>query len=72
MDLKKEINYYVMIINMIAKKYNMKIGEAYKYLNQYEGIKFLHEFYDVEHTLNTEDVLDDLITICGKNGGALQ
>ena len=45
---KKESYYFVMIINLIAKKYNMLIYESYKYLNQYKGIEFLQEFYDVE------------------------
>jgi hypothetical protein len=60
-----------MIINMIAKKNNLYIHEAYHYLNQYKGLEFLQEFYDVEHTLNTDDVIDDLMSICNKNGGAL-
>lgn len=35
--------------------------EAYIYLTRFEGIEFLKEFYDVEHTLSFEDVLDDLV-----------
>ena len=44
--------------------------DAYIYLNCYKGIEFLKEFYDVEHTLSFEDALDDLATICRRNGGA--
>jgi len=72
MDSKKESYYFIMILNMIAKKYNLFIYEAYKYLSRHKGIEFLQEFYDVEHTLNTEDVLDDVIAICNKNGGTLK
>lgn len=44
--------------------------DTYVYLNHYKGIGFLKEFYDVEHTLSFEDVLDDLAAICRENGGA--
>ncbi|MCD8151380.1 MAG: DUF3791 domain-containing protein [Clostridiales bacterium] len=41
------------------------------YLRQYKGIDFLHEFYDVEHTLSFDDTMDDLSIICRKNGGTV-
>lgn len=72
METKQEIYYFVMILNLISKKYNISINEAYKYLSTYKGMEFLQEFYDVEHTLNTDDVLDDVLAICVKNGGAWQ
>jgi len=71
-ETKQKIYYFVMILNLISKKYDISIGETYKYLNKYKGMEFLQEFYDVEHTLNTEDVLDDVLAICAKNGGYLQ
>lgn len=70
-DTKKESYYFLLILNMIAKRYNIFIYEAYEHLNKYKGIEFLQEFYDVEHTLNTEDVVDDVLAICSKNGGSL-
>ena len=72
MEIKQEIYYFIMILNLIAKKYNISINETYKYLSSYKGIEFLQEFYDVEHTLNTEDVLEDVLAICAKNGGGLK
>ena len=71
MNTKKECYYFIMIMNQISKKYNMPIYEIYKYLYSYKGIEFLQEFYDVEHTLNTDDVIDDVMAICNKNGGLL-
>jgi len=67
----KESYYFLMILNMIAKRYNIRIHEAYEYLSNYKGIAFLQEFYDVEHTLNTDDVLDDVLAVCNQNGGKL-
>lgn len=45
--------------------------DAYIYLNRYKVIEFLKEFYDVEHILSFEDVLDDLTAICRQNGGSV-
>ena len=69
MVFKNEIYYCVMILNYVAKKYSISIRDAYEYLSMYKGIEFLSEFYDVEHTLNTDDVVEDVIAICGQNGG---
>ena len=65
------LNYIVVCISEFANKYEMHMREAYIYLSQNKGIEFLKEFYDVEHTLSFEDVLDDLISICRKNGGTV-
>lgn len=71
MEIKKQTYYFIMVLSMIAKKYNLSIREVYEFASKYKGIKFLHEFYDVEHTLNTEDVIDDVLAICNRNGGTL-
>ena len=71
MNTKKESYYFLLILNMIAKKHNIFIYEAYEFLSRYKGIEFLQEFYDVEHTLNTDDVIDDVLAVCSKNGGSL-
>ena len=64
------LDYIVVCISEFANRYGMHMRDAYIYLNRYKGIKFLKEFYDVEHTLSFEDVLDNLAAICRKNGGA--
>jgi hypothetical protein len=69
---KEEINildYIVVCISEFASRYQIGLKEAYIYLNQYKGLEFLKEFYDVEHTLSFDDAIDDLATICRKNGG---
>ena len=68
MDL---LNYIVVCISEFASRYEMHTRDAYIYLSRNKGIEFLKEFYDVEHTLSFEDVLDDLATICRKNGGTV-
>lgn len=71
---KKDINildYIVVCISEFASRYEMHMRDAYLYLNEHKGIEFLKEFYDVEHTLSFDDVLDDLTELCRKNGGTV-
>ena len=71
---KKDINvldYIVVCISEFAYRYEMQMKEAYLYLSRHKGIEFLKEFYDVEHTLSFDDVLDDLTELCRKNGGSV-
>lgn len=65
------LNYIVVCISEFASRYKMHMKEAYIYLVQNKGIDFLKEFYDVEHTLSFDEVLDDLVAVCKKNGGAV-
>ena len=72
---KKDIdvlNYIVVCISEFANINKMHMKDAYLYLSRYKGIEFLKEFYDVEHTLSFDEVMDDLFSICSKNGGMLQ
>lgn len=71
---KEEVNvldYIVICISEFASKHKMHMRDAYIYLSRNKGIEFLKEFYDVEHTLSFDDVLDDLVAICRKNGGTV-
>ena len=49
----------------------MNTKSAYRFLSQYGGIDFLMEHYEIEHTLSIDEAIDDLETICRKNGGVL-
>lgn len=72
--VKEDVNildYIVVCISEFASRYEMHMRDAYIYLSQNKGLEFLKEFYDVEHTLSFDDVLDDLAAICRKNGGTV-
>ena len=69
---RKTVDYAVACVNEFARRKGMTSRAAFLYLYQYQGLKFLQEFYDVEHTLSMEDALDDLENICHQNGGKLQ
>ena len=65
------INYMVVCINEFASRFNLSSKEAFDYLNKYNGISFLMDNYEIEHTLSFDDAIDDMILICVKNGGYL-
>ena len=65
------LDYIVVCVSEFASRYGMHMKDAYMYLRRYKGIDFLHEFYDVEHTLSFDDTIDDLSIICRKNGGTV-
>lgn len=66
-----EINYAVACVNEFSKHHGISVKDAFLYLHKYQGIQFLKEFYEVEHTLSFDDVIEDLTKICTNNGGNL-
>lgn len=65
------VNYIVVCISEFASFYSIHMKEAYQFLKKYKGIEFLKEFYDVEHVLSFEDVINDVVTVCKRNGGII-
>jgi len=65
------INYMVVCINEFASRFNLSSKEAFEYLSNFNGIDFLKENYEIEHTLSIDDAIDDMVMICKNNGGYL-
>ncbi|MCQ2239774.1 MAG: DUF3791 domain-containing protein [Bacteroidaceae bacterium] len=68
---KYEIPYINLIIRTFAERFQMSRQAAYAYLQKYNGLSFLIEFYDVEHLQDPEETVDDLIVKCQQQGGTL-
>lgn len=68
---RKQLNYTIACIHEFAKKNSMSQQAAFHYLRKYQGIAFLSEFYDVEHTLSIDDALEDMTMVCRQNGGTI-
>lgn len=68
-ELKKRINYTVVCVNEFANRFNIDSRKAFIYLYDHQGIAFIKENYDIEHTLSIDDAIDDLALICRNNGG---
>lgn len=71
-ELEKNMaDYFVVCVREFSKRHNMASKDALLYLDEYGGLDFLEEFYDVQHTLSFDDTVDSLTVICHKNGGAI-
>ena len=70
--IEDKIAYIIAVVNEFAVRFSLNPQQAYRYLNRFKGIDFLDEFYNVEHTLSFDDVVDDLAILCRKKGGALK
>lgn len=70
-EQKKMINFTVVCVNEFARKHNLNVKEAFQYLFQFKGIQFIKENYEVEHTLPFDTILEDVGTLCRRNGGML-
>lgn len=69
---KNMIDYFVICINEFANRYRLTAKEAFEYLYEFQGLKFLERFYDVQHTLSFDDTVDSLTIVCRNNGGNLE
>lgn len=68
---KKQSDYAVSCVSEFAARHNITQKEAFQFLYKYGAIAFLKEDYEIEHTLSYDDVMDDMLAICQRNGGVL-
>lgn len=69
-ELQKNMaDYFVICVNEFAKRYNLGAKDAFLYLDKYDGLNFLEEFYDVQHTLSFDETVDNLTIVCRRRGG---
>ncbi len=72
MSEKYKIPYINACIRAFAKRFNLPIKSAFRYLYTFKGIEFLDNYYEIEHLQSIEDAVDDLIILCQNNGGQLE
>lgn len=66
---KYQIPYTNLCVRKFAERYNLSLNAAFDYLFEHGGIKYIVDFYDIEHTLPIDDTLDELTLTCKDNGG---
>ena len=59
-DVKNKVEYIIAVISEFAAAHSLNTLQA-----------FVSRFYNVEHTLSFEDVIEDLTAYCHRKGGAL-
>jgi len=67
----KTLSYIVLCIKRFADAFNLSFIEAYRYLENYGGLQFIINHYEIEHTLSINEAIEDMQTICRKNGGLI-
>jgi hypothetical protein len=71
MENRKKTDYIVACVSEFSKATGLSVVQAYRYLEIHEGINFLIEHYDTEHTLSFADVVDDLKAVSRQAGGKI-
>ena len=56
---------------MSTATHHLSLQQAYLYLQQYKGLDFADEFYDVEHTLSFDQAVEDITMYCKRMGGSI-
>lgn len=65
------IEYVTTCISEFAMRHGLPNSQAYAYLAQHEGIAFLLDCYEAEHTLSIDDAMADVERVCARNGGVM-
>lgn len=71
MKAKSRIEYFVACVTEFAKTFGLDYRGSFDYLDKYQGLEFLSKCYEAEHTVSFLDVVQDLQTVCRRNGGRL-
>lgn len=70
-DLNNRLLYFFCCIGEFARKHSLSNADAYRFLSDFKGMDFIDHHYDVEHTQSIEDSVEDMMTVCQRNGGVL-
>lgn len=65
------VRYMVVCVNQFADRFNINGKEDFNYLNEHKAINFLLNNYEIEHTLNIDDAIDDIVIVAKNNGGII-
>lgn len=69
--IEDRLEFLISVTSEFAKKYAISVRQAFNYIRRFNGVKFLQEFYGIEHTQSYNDIVDDVKNICIKNGGLI-
>jgi len=70
-ELNNRLLYFFCCIGEFARRYSLSNAQAYRFLEEFKGLDFIDQHYEVEHTQSIEDSVEDMMTVCQRNGGAL-
>jgi hypothetical protein len=69
-DIRK-LDWLVEALASFARAKGLTRKEALEFALRYRAFDFINHYYDVEHQLSFEDVIDDIEAVSARNGGYL-
>lgn len=69
--LENKIEYIIVMVDLFAKRFELSGSQAYRYIKRYGGIKLMDEHYNIMHTLDPYQTIDELSAYCRRFGGLL-
>lgn len=63
--------YAVMLIEVFAKRFNITLQEAQRYLSRYNALELVQKHYSTMHTQTFEDMAEALAVYCHRKGGRM-
>ena len=70
-DKKDEIEYVTYCVNEFARVHRLPYAQAFDYLDKYQGIDYLTDFYIENSQQPLSLTLEDLAECCRVRGGTL-
>lgn len=70
-NVRDIIEYTVALVNEFAKIYSLSEEQAYRYIRNHKGLKFIEDNYGIIHTLDFNEAVEGLTLFCRKGGGKL-
>ena len=70
-NIVKQLEYLMVFVKMFADRFGISEKQAFNYLDVHKGFSFVREHYDVNHTLDFQYAIADVLEVCQMNGGRL-
>ena len=69
---RNRIGYTVALVSEFAARHSIRPRQAYNYLKNFKGLKYLEECYGFLHTQSFQDGVETMTRVCSNNGGELR
>lgn len=59
------------MVNLFARQFGLTDQQAYRYIKRYGGIDLMDKNYDIIHTLDPYQTVNDISVYCRRFGGTI-
>ena len=68
-EIIDKIEFAVACVNEFAKKYGMTNADALRYLDLHKGVDYIVDGYEMVRCQPMNLILEDIFSVCRRNGG---